>query len=149
MAFIFAYIASAVPCRLRPSGPVVVTTPNTVVELLNITSDEAGRTALTISGADNVTVKNVLIHHASSGKGIFFSNSHGISIENVEIIATGYAGRGPNECNLANKDCDSIHGESSRGVQISGVVLTGGSTGVELELEGTGFLDNRPLRMVI
>ena len=122
-------------CSLSASGPITITADNSLVENLFIRSAAAGGDAVHVEGASNVTIRNVRIEHAPSGRGIFFQQAPGINISGVEIVAVAQAStplRGANNCSLPNKDCDNILGQSSTGVTISRVRLDGGSTGVEL-----------------
>ena len=62
-------------------------------------------------GADNVTIKNVLVHHSASNNGIHINKSKGVTFENVEVRAYGNEKGGPNPCsNEMNKGwlCQNI-----------------------------------------
>ena len=130
-----AAVSAGASCTLSPSGPIIITADNSVVENVLIRSTAAGGDALRVAGASNVTVRNVRIEHAPSGRGIFFQQADNINISGVEVVAVAQGAaplRGANNCSLANNDCDNILGQSSAGVTISRVRLDGGSTGVEL-----------------
>jgi hypothetical protein len=43
----------------------------------------------------NVTIRNVLIHHAANARGIFFWKADGLTLENVQVKAYGVHASGP------------------------------------------------------
>ena len=75
-----------------------VSKANSVVENVVFYADPGVDRALMIVGK-NVTVRNVIIHHSSSGMGIYAFKAKDLLIENVEIKAYGTE-RGENPCPL-------------------------------------------------
>lgn len=42
----------------------------------------------------NVTIRNVLVHHAANARGIYFEYADGLTIENVQVKAYGVHANG-------------------------------------------------------
>lgn len=98
-------------------------------------------TALKITH-DNVTVKNVVIHHAANARGIYYWKAPGLRIENVEVIAYGVHGTtdennwGPQPCParapFGGSKCSNILGVLADGVSLENVYVEGGSSGIKI-----------------
>ena len=77
--------------NLEPTAPFKSTSDGQVIENLYIYADPTEDTALHIKH-DNVTVRNVVIHHAANSRGLFFFKANNLTVENVEVVAYGVHG---------------------------------------------------------
>ena len=89
----------------------------------------------------NVTIRNVVIHHAANSRGIYFWDADGLTIENVEVIAYGVHESGPMPCPSRSPfngyNCNNIFGYNSENLTIKNVRVEGGSKGISIqECEG-------------
>ena len=101
-------------------------------------------------GGDDVTVKNVIIHHASSGQGIFGHTAHNLYLENVEVRAYGTKS-GPNPCpkkvsGLAGYNCANIFIDKSNNVRMHNIRAEGGSKGISMKRSPDCKLTNLDVR---
>lgn len=119
---------------LVESGPIVARANGEVIEGLRITA--SGAAGITVSGFDNVVIRDCEIHH-DGGPGISFAAADSLTIENVVIVHDRQE-PGPHEhSNQAN-----ITGVNSDGLVIREVRVTRGSSGIELaDTPGAQLLD--------
>jgi len=99
-------------------------------------------TALKITH-DNVTVKNVVIHHAANARGIYYWKANGLRVENVEVIAYGVHGTtdennwGPQPCPARapfnGYNCANIIGWWGNDISFENVYVEGGSKGISIQ----------------
>ena len=74
----------------------MVDVDNTVIEDMTIVAnptsadDESNDFAIKVE-ANNVIIRNVVVHHAANGMGIYGMKSANLTIENVQVIAYGNA----------------------------------------------------------
>lgn len=83
----------------------------------------------------NVTIRNVVIHHAANGRGIYFYKAHGLKIENVEVIAYGVESGAqpcPTRRPFGGLNCNNIFGYYSDNVEVTNVRVEGGSKGISI-----------------
>jgi hypothetical protein len=109
---------------------------------LYILASPTDDTALKITH-DNVTVKNVVIHHAANARGIYYWKAPGLRIENVEVIAYGVHGTtdennwGPEPCPARSPfngyNCANIIGWHGEGISFENVYVEGGSKGISVQ----------------
>ena len=121
------------------SGPLVIKKAGTVIENLIITADPTSDTtkkndyALKIVNADNVIVRNVIIHHAANGIGIYALRANNLFIENVKVVAYGNewgAQPCPTRKPFQGYDCSNIKVMKSSDVEINNVQVENGSRGI-------------------
>lgn len=107
---------------------------NEVIENTKFVAPPGLDRVLQITG-DNVTLRNVIIHHSASGIGIYGFRANGLKLENVEIISYGND-FGPNPCPLerprAGYECSNIKLVKSERVVIKNVRVNGGSAGIQV-----------------
>ena len=129
----------------RVEGPQKSTGDGTTIENLYIVSSPENDTALHISHK-NVTVKNVVIHHAANSRGIYFWDADGLTIENVEVIAYGVHAAGAMPCPSRKPfdgyNCNNIFGYKSEGLTIKNVRVEGGSKGIGMQSSSNSKLTN-------
>ncbi|MEM7155690.1 MAG: right-handed parallel beta-helix repeat-containing protein [Myxococcota bacterium] len=109
---------------LVESGPLVVKAHGEMIEGLRITA--AGVPAISVSGFDDVVIRNCEIHH-DGGPGISFAAAHRLTIEDVVIVHDREEPGAHEHRNQAN-----ITGSNSEETVIERVRVTRGSTGIEL-----------------
>ena len=114
-------------CTLSPSGPIVVSQNNQVIQHLYIRSLQ-GLPAITVKGFTDVVISNVLIEHSELGPGISFSNADGLMITNVSISLVTKIKTGP----LPTTNAVSIAGQATNRLRIDHVRASGGSSGIYL-----------------
>jgi hypothetical protein len=126
----------ASPVKYVPSGPIVVTQNNQIIQYLDIivplNSTVAG---VFCNGFSNVTVRNCNIMHLSQA-GISFINSPYFTIENCNIKYTGQQAinsvtPGGNMAN-PNINCLNVSGSTSVNCSINYVRVENGSSGIYL-----------------
>ena len=141
----------ALTCNsMEISGPIKVTTDGAVIENKIIVVDPTleGSTkndfALKIV-ANNVTVRNVPIYHASNGMGIYGFKANGLVLDNVEVIAYGNAWGAqacPSRRPFSGFDCSNIKIVRSEDVMIDNVRVKNGSRGISLVRSPRSTLTN-------
>ena len=120
-------------------GPYLAWRDNEIIENKIIIADPTDDTeendfALKISG-ENVTVRNVIIYHASNAMGIYGWKPHGLTIENVQVIAYGNewgAQACPSRSPLSGYDCSNIKIYYAENLVMNNVHVENGSRGVSL-----------------
>ena len=89
--------------------------------------------ALMVRGK-NVKLRNLLIYHSSSGRGIYAWNSDNLEMENVEVHTYGTEW-GPNPCpksHLGGYACYNIGFHKSNNIKAHNIRTTGGATGIHV-----------------
>jgi len=119
----------------RREGYQRSTADGQVIENLYIYSPPDNDTSLFINHK-NVTVRNVVIHHAANSRGLYFWDADGLTIENVEVIAYGVHESGPSPCPsrrpFGGYSCNNIYGYKSDDLVIKNVSVEGGSKGISV-----------------
>lgn len=92
---------------------------------------------------ENVTVKNVVIHHAANARGIYYWKAYNLKLENVEVIAYGVHGTtdennwGPQPCPARapfnGYNCANIIGYYADDAVFENVYVEGGSKGISIQ----------------
>jgi hypothetical protein len=122
-------------CDLTESGAFVSTADNETIENLYILATPTDDNALKIIH-DNVTIKNVVIHHAANARGLFVWETTGLKIENLEVVAYGVHESGPNPCPsrapFSGFNCANVIIYKSESVVAENVRVEGGSKGFSL-----------------
>ena len=93
---------------------------------------KANDNVIRITG-DNVTLRNVIIYHASNAMGIFCWMCHGLTLENVQIHAYGNewgANACPSRSPFGGIDCSNIKLYHSDNVKMTNVLVENGSRGI-------------------
>lgn len=111
----------------RASGPITVTRNNQVIQNLAITSTTGP--AIAVNGFSGVTIANVVIRHRK-GPGISIDGAANLTISNADIVLEG----APKAGKLASDSWNNIDCFRSRGLRVSNVRLTRGSSGIYLNL---------------
>ena len=116
-------------------GPYIVKKAGQVVENLIIVTQPGEDTALKIAKND-VTIRNVVIYHPASARGIFGWYPANLRLENVEVIAYGNAW-GANPCPSRNPfngyECTNIKIYNAENLVISNVRVENGSKGISIQ----------------
>ena len=122
-------------CGLTESGATRSTADNQIIENLYILATPTDETALRIFH-ENVTISNVVIHHAASTRGLFGWKPHGLKIENLEVVAYGVHESGPNPCPsrmpFMGYNCANVIIYKADNVVAENVRVEGGSKGFSL-----------------
>ena len=100
----------------------------------------------------NVTVKNVLIHHAANSQGIFFWKADGLTVENVEVVAYGVHATtlednwGAQPCPMRSPfqgfNCANIIGYRSSDLSFTNTRVEGGSKGISVIMSPGAHMKN-------
>ncbi len=133
--------APASSCTLVASGPIVVDTPDALVELLDVTSDGTAP-AITIR-ADRVRVRDVRIRH-HGGVGISIEGASDVTIERVDVENTAAPATGANadegQINISALDAPNLTVDHARLTRGSSGIYLQGSPGSRLtRIEGHDF----------
>jgi hypothetical protein len=108
---------------LTPSGKIVITADNQVVQNVKITSTDGD--GILCSGHSNIDIHNVAILY-NGGNGISLNGCDGAKISNVNILFTGAPPSGPNDS--TERNC--IQANNSDNLNVSDVLATDCSSGV-------------------
>ena len=120
-------------------GPYLAWRDNEIIENKIIIADPTDDTgendfALKISG-DNVTLRNVIIYHASNAMGIYAWRPVNLQMENVQVIAYGNewgAQACPSRSPMSGYDCSNIKIYYGENLKMNNIYVENGSRGVSL-----------------
>ena len=79
----------------------LLTKKGSTLENVKLVAPPGLKKALMIRG-ENITLRNVIVHHSASNNGIHVFKSKNITMENVEVRAYGNEKGGPNPCSNEN-----------------------------------------------
>jgi hypothetical protein len=136
---------------LTATGPISSKKHGDVIENLYVYASPTEDTAIFIRHK-NVTVKNVVVHHAANGRGVYFINAKGLTIENLDVVAYGVHATtdennwGANPCPLRSPfggyNCANITGRKTDDYTLTNIRTEGGSKGISVIKSKNGVWKN-------